>query len=76
MSRNNQISRIIKAARKQKKWSQSDLAAAADVSRSYIQNIENPCNRSFIRLQKILDKLNLKLIEYAPDSSTTDSNGD
>lgn len=77
MERHNKIGLIVKVARLQKQWSQTDLAKRLGVSRTYIQNVEKDDNPGLLRLQEVFRELNLTLTQdhdtpHSKHSSTTD----
>jgi len=57
----NEIGLLVKALRKQRNWSQSEMAEAIDVSRTTIQNLELGRNftvDTFLKVMKEMDLLN------------------
>lgn len=59
-----QLGMRIKFLRKQKKWSQEDLALNADINKNYISDLENGRrNPSLIILEKLAVALEISLEE-------------
>jgi len=56
----NEIGQLVKALRKQRDWSQTEMAEAIDVSRTTIQNLELGRNftvDTFLKVMKEMDLL-------------------